>query len=73
MDPKNWQQFLFDLMCNKNITLEISGEMGQVDANLCINEWKNGRKTCEIVAEVIEVSDFETAMNELVKQVVAAS
>lgn len=61
----DWLQDLFDLMCNERILLRVEGEMGEVYAHLGIVSVV-GRITQ--VAEVVNESDFGTAMEELMKQ-----
>jgi len=68
MDNRKWMQDLFDLMANKQITLTVTGEMGDVWATLRIHDIldKKGKE----IADVCGAADFESAMSELMEKYV---
>lgn len=65
---REWLQALFDLMANKRIELNVSGEFHEVDAELRVESWESGCRKLETVAEVIGAEDFESAMAELMEK-----
>jgi hypothetical protein len=73
----DWQQALFDLMANKKIKLVVEGEMGEVDALLCVR--RDGIDALrgslgghwEEVASVVAAETFADAMRELMERVKA--
>lgn len=61
---ERWMQDLFDLMANEKITLEVGGEMGDVDAVLYVWHGKEKRD----VATVIAAETFDDAMCDLMEE-----
>jgi ribosomal protein L37E len=60
----DWQQALFDLMANEKVRLEVTGEMGEVDASLAV--WRDRRWADGI--HVINAETFDEAMGDLMTQ-----